>query len=77
MRLCSASFGIADSEKKKEEEDEDEDEDEEEDDYRNLKKKSLYALTRAGERLLKKKIVYSFDASPNLDAFCPIFLYCV
>ena len=80
MRLCSGSFGIADSEKKKEEEDEDEDEDEEEDDYRNLKKKSLHALTRAGERLLKKKIVYSgnvLSASPSLDAFRPIFLYCV
>ena len=46
LRLCSASFGIADSEKKKEEEDEDEDEDEEEeeDDYRNLKKKNHYTL---------------------------------
>ena len=53
MRLCSASLGIADSEKKKEEEEEEEDE--EEDDYRSMKKKSLYALTRAGERLLKIK----------------------
>ena len=81
LRLCSASFGIADSEKKKEEEDEDEDEDEdeeeEEDDYRNLKKKIITRFDARGGEAAEKKIVYSFDASPNLDAFCPIFLYCV
>ena len=58
MRLCSASLGIADSEKKKEEEDEDEDEDEdeEEDDYRNLKKKIITRFdARGGEAAEKKK----------------------
>ena len=58
LRLCSGSFGIADSEKKKEEEDEDEDEDEdeEEDDYRNLKKKIITLFdARGGEAAEKKK----------------------
>ena len=84
LRLCSASFGIADSEKKKEEEDEDEDEDEdeeeEEDDYRNLKKKIITRFDARGGEAAEKKIVYSgnvLSASPSLDAFRPIFLYCV
>ena len=57
MRLCSGSFGIADSEKKKEEEDEDEDEDEdeEEDDYRNLKKKIITRFDARGGEAAEKK----------------------
>ena len=78
LRLCSGSFGIADSEKKKEEEDEDEDE--EEDDYRNLKKKIITLFDARGGEAAEKKNVYSGDvlsAFPSLDAFRPIFLYCV
>ena len=62
LRLCSASFGIADSEKKKEEEDEDEDEDEdeEEDDYRNLKKKIITRFDARGGEAAEKK---SFTAA--------------
>ena len=46
LRLCSGSFGIADSEKKKEEEDEDE----EEDDYRSVIKKIIIRFdARGGE----------------------------
>ena len=64
MRLCSASFGIADSEKKKEEEDEDEDEDEdeeeEEDDYRNLKKKIITRFDARGGEAAEKKNCLQF-----------------
>ena len=62
LRLCSASFGIADSEKKKEEEDEDEDEDEdeEEDDYRNLKKKIITRFDARGGEAAEKKNCLQF-----------------
>ena len=54
MRLCSASLGIADSEKKKEEEEEDEDE--EEDDYRSLIKRIIIRFdARGGEAAENKK----------------------
>ena len=62
MRLCSASLGIADSEKKKEEEEEeeDEDEDEEEDDYRSLIKKIIIRFdARGGEAAENKKDSHS------------------
>ena len=55
LRLCSASLGIADSEKKKEEEEEEEDEDEEEDDYRSLKKIIIRFDARGGEAAENKK----------------------
>ena len=70
LRLCSASFGIADSEKKKEEEDEDEDEDEEEDDYRNLKKKIITRFdARGGEAAKKLMQIWT----PFVQFFCIAF----
>ena len=80
LRLCSASFGIADSEKKKEEEDEDEDEDEdeeeEEDDYRNLKKKIITRFdARGGEAAEKKKL---FTVSMLLQIWTPfVQFFCI
>ena len=60
MRLCSASLGIADSEKKKEEEEEEEDEDEEEDDYRSVKKKIIIRFdARGGEAAENKRDSHS------------------